>query len=1234
MLQISEDSPSMLSVEPIASGRLIPDWLMTDLIMNPNTDKLIIYPSESARKACLAKLSEHISSIDTSKHLTLKRLFSSLFLDLRLPNVMNNDCLLFSLVHQTMVKWANAGKFPLMFTAVEGRKWSEFKTERLLQLHEELSELKPPWNWDNDPGVKEFRSLILQLEKQTKKTHPHLLKTHLYDKLLTSNEIPFTLKGLSGVVVLDHTPEFSEMDRELLNLIAKIIPIHQLCNTGSFRLGFHGAYIEDVEWSTKQTLPKWLPAHELSSGVDELEWKSDAGVQNATTWHRISLERKEHHISSTIELVSDYLTTTQGSIIIVDAAADKNQKFWATRLNDLGLLCNVQSNRLREQSSIAGLLNALNMGEGLESWSFNKFRRLVENTSFPVKFSQLSKLTHPMFPNWKPIPHLDILQNISLNFHVLGGPGALERWTYTLSIAKPPLGSDEDVMKQKYEETQWWLANVVRIWAPLCHESSELSKTDYIGCSSAMKLPLINPVKCGTEWLNMIFQSLNLAKLAMHEAKFSRAIPALQIVYEEHHRILRELNQLEFDSPTDSDNFISHIQRIIDKTELPSGRTESQDIAILTPEQAFGMEADLVILSGTDAESWSMKAPKVPWLDTESRLKLGILNQDIEIRKARHQLKHLLNAAKVVVILDTSLDDAAGPCAPLAEFLQHQRNNQQFQTMKKIPSFVKSENYQPDNLDRPWNLSTSDKPEQQGWLTPRPFSMTMSNQGAIGNRSGNRGRDDIQRAGLKLFNRQEINRAPISLTNLAKSHEFEIYNDRLKRQPSHKTIQRGEFLSWESRNFMVSVDNLTLRPSQSQAEMVTTDSKNWPHLGKKGSRSNSPAIDPRPLPPFDSGSTTFQSVIGQTSQILNQQYWSASRIQSWLRCPRGAWLEKHLVANQPEDSTEDIDSRTRGLLVHEVLGHILQEHGLTIGGQPTSVPVPICQGKLDTIEKLWHASLEFIEQNAPWLARKNAVAHHRCRDMLGIDSSTWQQYLAGEIILHPIGRIGRMLEAELALTSSAPIACEWNLTSTDGDCIITTNLNDKPDFEFRLSGRIDRVDVVLISDENRELAERDGVLSDGHRWVIIRDLKNIEGPKQGKQGSRHRTAIFDEVQLALYAQAWENANPNDRVIGVGISEVGEKTQHYVEVDNSILQYLDDVTIGVVTNYTANHFPPQQADASGYASGFRAWIEERIQTSARAILSAEEGNFHPTPCKHCYYCKTSGMSPSAELAGGW
>ena len=102
-------------------------------------------------------------------------------------------------------------------------------------------------------------------------------------------------------------------------------------------------------------------------------------------------------------------------------------------------------------------------------------------------------------------------------------------------------------MEQKLEETQWWLANILKIWAPLCSESYELSKRDFIGCSSGKELPVIEPNIDGTEWLNMILRSVDFSKLSLHEANYSRSIPSIQILYEEHHRILGELNNLNLD---------------------------------------------------------------------------------------------------------------------------------------------------------------------------------------------------------------------------------------------------------------------------------------------------------------------------------------------------------------------------------------------------------------------------------------------------------------------------------------------------------------------------------------------------------------------------------------------------------------------------------------------------------------------------------------------------------------
>ena len=51
---------------------------------------------------------------------------------------------------------------------------------------------------------------------------------------------------------------------------------------------------------------------------------------------------------------------------------------------------------------------------------------------------------------------------------------------------------------------------------------------------------------------------------------------------------------------------------------------------------------------------------------------------------------------------------------------------------------------------------------------------------------------------------------------------------------------------------------------------------------------------------------------------------------------------------------------------------------------------------------------------------------------------------------------------------------------------------------------------------------------------IIRDMKTVNGPKNKQRGERHRRAIFDELQLALYAKVLEEAYPDDRVIGVGL----------------------------------------------------------------------------------------------------
>jgi hypothetical protein len=132
------------------------------------------------------------------------------------------------------------------------------------------------------------------------------------------------------------------------------------------------------------------------------------------------------------------------------------------------------------------------------------------------------------------------------------------------------------------------------------------------------------------------------------------------------------------------------------------------------------------------------------------------------------------------------------------------------------------------------------------------------------------------------------------------------------------------------------------------------------------------------------------------------------------------------------------------------------------------------------------------------------------------------------------------------------------------------------------------------------------------RWIIIRDLKSLEGPKPNEGGDRHRRAIFDEVQLGVYARAWELINPGDRVVGVGVSEVGEDTVHYVDIDSDLREYLIDLSIGEIFENCQIHYRNLGEAAPPKSSAFRAWMSERIRTSTRAVTAAENGMVNPTP----------------------
>jgi len=230
------------------------------------------------------------------------------------------------------------------------------------------------------------------------------------------------------------------------------------------------------------------------------------------------------------------------------------------------------------------------------------------------------------------------------------------------------------------------------------------------------------------------------------------------------------------------------------------------------------------------------------------------------------------------------------------------------------------------------------------------------------------------------------------------------------------------------------------------------------------------------------------------------------------------------------------------------------------------------------------------------------------------------------------------------------LACEWPVSNGDSSFVEVDSLNDAGEPRpFNIRGNVDRVDEVILSQEMHDKAIKDNLLFPGgdtrtpldlrnptssgpaRRWVIIRDLKTVNGPKVGESGKRHLKALFNEIQLGLYARAWELAHPGDRVVGVGVMEVGEGSTHYVELDPEIEPYLDGLSLGERTLLSANQF--RFSDDDSYQSnGFRAWMNERLQTARRAVDTAASGHIHPVPSSSCSFCNVRSICPSSVLGG--
>ena len=114
--------------------------------------------------------------------------------------------------------------------------------------------------------------------------------------------------------------------------------------------------------------------------------------------------------------------------------------------------------------------------------------------------------------------------------------------------------------------------------------------------------------------------------------------------------------------------------------------------------------------------------------------------------------------------------------------------------------------------------------------------------------------------------------------------------------------------------------------------------------------------------------------MGDSKTDLQSKVWSANRLQAWLKCPRQAWMKNYLQLTTFETQNEDIDNRTRGLLIHDVEAEIFSKIGVPVFDTALKRGLLLSDSKYNSLEDLWQFALHHLAEKSPWLSRTNAVS--------------------------------------------------------------------------------------------------------------------------------------------------------------------------------------------------------------------------------------------------------------------
>ena len=1184
MILVTNESNSQVTSEEVSRGD-IPTWLREHIekqALGPsgnNSDHsgriLVIYSNEESRKQTISEMPSG-KAFDRTLHHTIPSLMSSLVADFRLPRIMTTEGAFEIVLDEMCRKEAANLAFPIINPLPE-MPWGRSKTTALSELHRLLSRESISDSWDG-PGISSFRKIIKKIENRLGGSHPDMVIPRLIEGLRGENK-PFTLLDVDGIIMLDHPPGTPRSYHNLLLAVSKHCPIHQLTYPGNFRIGHHGILLLDkYPIKTKEELPNWVPPHHPEASVTNNSSKV------------IRLESEDDSFNAAIDIANDRLEEDNSSqVIIVDPALNSNLPRWERELKSLGTIITNSSTKISSLPIGNWLSKLANLAHGSEAFSLQSIRSISLQSTLSI-FPDPKN--HPSEEKIRPHPDSDILTQIARNEHVLGGYGAFSKWLEVLS--KPPIQERDGIAK---ESTQWWVLCVADSLRPLLTDEDikALEKATRTGCYTGKRLPHVEAKETGDEWLISVLELFDSeARMELCDSFGLTPAAVVQAVYGGIMTLRSMQNRAGISQSVSGPKWVEEFTTLIRKSSIQRNfYRQSGSIRVLSPKQALGCTAQTIILANLSSTSWNLKPQKISFLGDQERNSLDLLRPDGPIREARHYLEHLLAAAPEVLVLDPSKDKSTPLAVPISELIE----------TKSPEDFVEFE-YEPKYQTNPRAIKQSD--------------------------------------GIAIRNSLIPSQPPMNLSAISISLDVDLQRDREMRQPIFS--EDDGYLADSAPQHLVTLDrddllilNLPKYRGKTPPDVVLPrHNSRWPVIGGRVPkyRGKTPTIDPRPLSPIATGLDATDSRHGYSGGANQEvKIWSPSRLQTWLECPRKGWLSDKLMANELEQTSEDIDPRTHGQLLHEIHHDIIAntldfEVGVErqIGTNP-STPSVASSGKSEI--EIMAIALESLARQAPWLERTDAISKNRIRMLTGMDINEWRNWLIDPQPIEPSGRIGSIVKAESGVSDSMPICLEWSLTDYDKAGInisVPSNLSGQQLPSIRVRGYIDRVDVLPF-DETGRWIDQNGDKSIaplkllGSNWkprrlVAIRDLKT----SNSSPVKRHKLGILSELQLALYARAWEIAHPGDLVVASGISTIGHETQHLLESSSQYSENFTEIKIGKITEYTSGLYRFQNETTPPNSDHFRAWLTQRLVVALRVAEGAAKGRVHPIPTKGCTYCK--------------